>query len=64
MLSGDTETNPGPDPGYSNSFSFYHLNLNSITAQNFTKMSLLQVYNTIHRFDIICLSETYLDNSY
>ena len=27
-------------------------------------MSLLQVYNSIHKFDIICLSETYLDNSY
>ena len=27
-------------------------------------MSLLQGYNSIHRFDIICLSETYLDNSY
>ena len=27
-------------------------------------MSQLQVYNAIHRFDIICLSETYLDNSY
>ena len=27
-------------------------------------MSLLQAYNAIHSFDIICLSETYLDNSY
>ena len=27
-------------------------------------MSLLQAYNVIHRFDIICLSETYLGNSY
>ena len=27
-------------------------------------MSLLQAYNAIHRFDIICLSETYLHNSY
>ena len=64
MLSGDIETNPGPDPGYLSSFSFCHWNLNSITAHNFIKMSLLQAYNTINRFDIICLSETYLDNSY
>ena len=27
-------------------------------------MSLFQAYNSIHRFDIICLSEFYLDNSY
>ena len=27
-------------------------------------MFLLQAYNSIHKIDIICLSETYLDNSY
>ena len=26
-------------------------------------MFLLQVYNSVHKFDIIWLSETYLDNS-
>ena len=26
LLSGDIETNPGPDPGYLNSFSFCHWN--------------------------------------
>ena len=45
-------------------FFFSHWNLNSIAAHNFIKMSLLQAYNAIHRFDIICLPETYLDNSY
>ena len=60
---GDIETNPGPDPGYSNSFSFCHWNLNSIAACNFIKMSLLQAYKAIHRFHIIYLSETYLNNS-
>ena len=64
LLSGDIETNAGPDPGYSNSFSFCHWNLNSIAAHEFIKMSLLQAYNAIYGFDIICLSETYLGNSY
>ena len=64
VLSGDIETNPGPGPSYSNSFSFCHWNLNSIAAHNFIKMSLFQAYNAIHRFDFNCLSETYLDNSY
>ena len=45
-------------------FFLLSLELNSIDAHNFLKMSLLQVYNTKHRFDIICLTETYLDNSY
>ena len=60
VLSGD----PGPQLGHSNSFSFCHWNLNSIVGHNVVKMSLLQVYNTIHKFEIICLLETYLDNSY
>ena len=64
VLSGDIETNPDPDPGYWNSFSFCHWNLNSIATYNFIKMSLLQTYKAIHRFDIIFLSETCLDNSY
>ena len=63
ISTGDKATNPGPGPGYSNNFYFCYCNLNSIAALNFIKMSLLQLYNSIHRFDIICLSETYLDNS-
>ena len=65
LLSGDIETNPGPDSGYLSSFSFCHWNLNSIDDHNFIEMSLLQAYNTINRFDInahqkpINLSETY-----
>ena len=27
------------------------------------KLSLLQAYITVHKFDVICLSETYLDSS-
>ena len=64
VLPGDIETNPGQDPGYLNNFSFCHWNLSSIPALNFIKMSLLQAYNSIQRLDFICLSETYLDNSY
>ena len=63
LLSGGIETNPGPDSGYFNSFYFCHMNLNNIAAHSFIKMSLLKAYNVINRFDI-CLSETYLSNSY
>ena len=41
----------------------YHWSLNSIAAHNFIKVSLLITYNSIHKYDIICLSETYLDSS-
>ena len=62
MLCGDIESNPGPRCNSSQSFSIYHWNLNSIAAYNFSKISLLRVYNAIHNYDIICLSETYLNH--
>ena len=59
--SGNIEKNPGPKP--SQRFSVCHGNLNSISAHNFLKLSLLRAYITVHNFDVICLSETYLDSS-
>ena len=41
-----------------------HWNLNGIAADKFIKISLLEAYNTIHDFYIICLSETFLDSTY
>ena len=62
LLSGDIETNPGPKPIARQSFSICHWNLNSISAYNFTKISLLTAYVLVHNFDIICLSEAYLNS--
>ena len=61
--SGDIEKNPGPKTKSCQSFSVCHRNLNKICAHNFSKMSLLQAYNAVHKYDIICLSETYLNSS-
>ena len=59
-VSGDTEIHPGPKPNALNRcFSICHWNLNSISARMFTKVSLLSAYISVHKFDIICLSETY-----
>ena len=55
-LSGDTEKNPGPSPSSYDKFSICHWNLNSISAHNFIKISLL-------RECVLTLSETYLDSS-
>ena len=62
LLNGDIETNPGPTPSSGQCFSIYHWNLNSITAHNVAKLSLLTANNLVHSFDIICLSETYLNS--
>ena len=61
ILCGDVEVNPGP--GQWTSLSFCHWNLNSISVHGFVKVSLLEAYNAIHKFDIICLSETFLNRS-
>ena len=62
MLCGDIESNPGPRPSSGQIFSIYHWNLNSIAAHNFPKLSLSKAHNAIHTYDIICLSETYLNH--
>ena len=62
-LSGDIEINPGLKANALNwCFLICHWNLNSISAQMFTKVSLLSAYISVHKFDIICLSETYLNS--
>ena len=63
LLSGDVELNPGPKRNSSNTFLIYHWNLNSISADNYAKVFLFKAYIAIHKFDIICISETYLDSS-
>ena len=58
MLGGDVELNPGPKQSSINAFSICHWNLNSLSAHNYAKIFLLKAYMAIHRFDIICISET------
>ena len=60
LICGDIETKPGPRKDQN--LSICHWNL-SISAHNFIKFSSLQAFNTIHNFDLICISETFLDSS-
>ena len=62
-LSGDIEENRGPERNSNQSFSICHWNLNSITAHNYLKISLLRAYISLHNFDVVCISETYLDST-
>ena len=57
---GDIEKNSGPK--YS-SLKFCHWNLNGLTAHDSIKISLLQAYIIQNNYDIICLSETFLNSS-
>ena len=61
LLSGDVEINPVPRRRTHETFSICHWNLNSLFAYNYNKLFLLAAYIAVHKFDIICSSETYLD---
>ena len=61
LLAGEIETNPGPQT--ENFLKFVHWNLNSICARECVKIPLMEVYNSVHHFDIMVLSETMLDKS-
>ena len=63
ILSGDAEVNPGPKNSGSECLSIFHWNLSSISAHDCSKLFLLKAYISVHKFDIICLSETYLDST-
>ena len=58
---GDVEVNPRPKKKEIRFFSCFHWNLNTILYHK--KLPLLEAYNTIHKYDILFLSETYLDFS-
>ena len=62
LTHGDVETNPSPKK-YHSYFSCCHWNVNSLIAHNKLKVSLHEAYNTVHKYDFICISETYFDSS-
>ena len=59
LRAGDIETNPGPQK----SIKFCHWNLNGLAAHGFVKIPLIEAFINTHNFDIICLSETFLDST-
>ena len=63
LLSDDVEINPGRRRNTDETFSVCHWNLNSLLAYNYNKLFLLRAYIAVHKFDVMCLSETYLDST-
>ena len=56
MLCIDIESNPCPRLYSGQSYSICHWKLNSIVAQNFSKIPFLKEYHAIHKYDLTCLS--------
>ena len=61
-LSSGIELNPGPKPSAFKYLSICHWNLSNITSHDFLKVILLTPYNVMYKFDIICISESYLNS--
>ena len=63
LIDGDIDSNPGPKTKTKkeNFFSCCHWNVNSLLAHN--KLSMLEAYNVAHKYDVICISESYLDST-
>ena len=58
LLHGDIESNRGPKKKKQTYFSLCHWNVNSLVAH----IALLAAYNSVYRYDIICISaESSLD---
>ena len=58
LLSGDVEVNPGPE-----TLDFCCWNLNSISAYEFLRVSLIEAYNSVYDYDLIGIVETHLDST-
>ena len=61
-LSGYAGENPGLKPKSCQSFSICHLNVNSVSPHNFSKVFLLRAQIAIHKFETICISERFLNS--
>ena len=59
--SGDIETNPGPRK--LSPIKCCHWNLNGLAAHDFIKVPLIKAFISTHNFDILYLSETFLDST-
>ena len=55
------EVNPGLKR--SSNIKLCHWNLNEIAAHDFIKVPLIEAFITTSNFDIVCLSETFLDST-
>ena len=63
LMDGDIESNPGLKTKTKNQnvFSCCHWNVNSLLAHN--KLSVQETYNIAHKYDVLCMSQLYLDST-
>ena len=63
LMCGDIEENPGPKIKPSDNLSVCHWNVYSIPCHSFQKIAVLESFVATHKFDIIRVPETFLNNT-
>ena len=61
FVSGDIKLNPEQKRDINQCFSACYWNLKSVASHNFSKNRSLIAYNCLHKFNMICLSESHLN---
>ena len=64
LKAGDIELNPGPKKIPYSYFSCCHWNVNSLAADNYSKVLALKAHNSTYKYDFTCISQTFLDSSF
>ena len=64
MKAGDIELNPGPNKKSHSYFSCCHWNVNSLPTNNYCEVASLKAYNSVYKYDFLCVSETFLNSSF
>ena len=59
-MDGDIESNPGPKTKTTKE-NFFHVVIAMSIAHN--RLSMLEAYSVTHKYDVICISESYLDST-
>ena len=60
LLSGDIKKNLEPKTKPNDNLSVCHWNVNSIPSHDFQNIAVLESFVAMHKFDITCISETFL----
>ena len=63
LLCGDIEENPRPKPKSTKIFSVCHWDVKSIPFHNFFKKAIFESFAAMHKFAVICMYETFLNNT-
>ena len=63
LCNGDVESNPESKKSKELSLSCCHWNVNSLLAHDCVEVNYLEAYNSVFKYDFICISETYFDST-